>query len=317
MKREAAEALAARYVLSLDQRGDDPALRAEVEDWLTRDPHNAVAFARAEAAWEAAGRALERQDAGPAEPAPTGMTRRRMLIGGGALAASVAGLGVIRLTADMRYETGIGQVRDVRLAGGWHVRLNTDTQIEVARDRSDPTMRLRRGEAFFDIAAGDRAPLRVAAAGTFVRAVDTAFNLRMRDHVVELTVTRGSVLARGADTAIRRVGTGDSATIQSRLIALARLDPRQLDQRIAWRERMIELGGDTVAQAVEEFNRYRTTPIVVADQRVGALRIGGRFPTTESAVFLRALEQSLPVRVVSGGDGSAMLLYRDAAMQRS
>lgn len=41
---------------------------------------------------------------------------------------------------------------------------------------------------------------------------------------------------------------------------------------------MIELDGETLAQTVEEFNRYRGAPIIVGDPRLANLRVGGRDP---------------------------------------
>ena len=47
------------------------------------------------------------------------------------------------------------------------------------------------------------------------------------------------------------------------------------------------------------------------DTRLSALRIGGRFRISDSREFLSALQLSLPIRAVTGEDGSVMLLYRD------
>ena len=70
-----------------------------------------------------------------------------------------------------------------------------------------------------------------------------------------------------------------------------------------------------LAQAVEEFNRYRQRPIVIGDQRVAALRVGGRFQTDESAQFIEGIEQSMPVRAVKDADGGILLLYADEVSQ--
>ena len=99
--------------------------------------------------------------------------------------------------------------------------------------------------------------------------------------------------------------------IQPRSISLTRLGSKIVEQRTAWRDQMVELDGETVEQAADEFNRYRKAPILIGDTRVSALRIGGRFRTTDSQEFLSALQLTLPIRVVDGEDGSVMLLYRD------
>jgi transmembrane sensor len=92
---------------------------------------------------------------------------------------------------------------------------------------------------------------------------------------------------------------------------VAAYDAAGLSQKTAWRKHVIELNGDSLAQAVEEFNRYRSSAIVIGDQRVAALRVGGRFQTDESAQFIEGLEQSMPVRAIKDADGGVLLLYSD------
>jgi transmembrane sensor len=70
------------------------------------------------------------------------------------------------------------------------------------------------------------------------------------------------------------VPAGNFAIIHPDAVAVASYDAAGLSQKTAWREHVIELNGDSLAQAVEEFNRYRAQPIVIGDQRVAALRVG-------------------------------------------
>ena len=147
-----------------------------------------------------------------------------------------------------------------------------------------------------------------------IRAVGTAFNVRMRPSIIELTVTHGTVTVHSGDNVQRKVAEGSGAVIQPRSVALTHLGPKLINQRTAWREQMVELDGETIEQAASEFNRYRTAPILIGDTRVSSLRIGGRFRTTDSREFLAALQLSLPIRAVNGEDGSVMLLYRDEDM---
>ncbi len=144
-----------------------------------------------------------------------------------------------------------------------------------------------------------------------IRAVGTAFNVRLRPSMVELTVTQGTVTVHSGSKAAQQVNAGSGAVIQPRSISLTHLGSKLIGQRTAWREQMVELDGETIEQAASEFNRYRTAPILIGDTRVSSLRIGGRFRITDSREFLSALQLSLPIRVVDGQDGSVMLLYQD------
>ncbi len=209
------------------------------------------------------------------------------------------------------FETGVGQMRDIALEDGSTLHLNSDSEVEARFTSNGRKVRVLKGEASFEISHDPDRPFDVEARAAVIRAVGTAFNVRLRPSLVELTVTHGTVTVHSGDSAQQQVVAGSGAVIQPRSIALTRLGPRLIEQRTAWREQMVELDGETVEQAAGEFNRYRKTPILIGDTRVSALRIGGRFRTTDSREFLTALQTSLPVRAVDGEDGSVMLLYRD------
>jgi transmembrane sensor len=88
------------------------------------------------------------------------------------------------------------------------------------------------------------------------------------------------------------------------------LDGEIVQQRTAWRDGVIELDGETLAQAIEEFNRYRAQPIVLGDERLAALRVGGRFEVGEADKFLLALGSSFPIDTIRTADGSLMVVAR-------
>ncbi len=212
-----------------------------------------------------------------------------------------------------RYETAIGQVRSVILADGSALHLNSDSEAEVRFTDHGRKVRLLRGEASFEVAQDATRSFEVETRAAVIRATGTAFNVRMRHAMVELTVTHGSVSVRSGPQMAQRVNAGSGAVIQPRAIALTTLGDRLVGQRTAWRAQRIDLDGQTIEQASEEFNRYRAAPILIGDTRVSGLRMNGRYRTTDCKTFLAELEARLPVRVVHGEDGSVMLLYRDEA----
>lgn len=318
-KTEEIEEQAARFLVQLTHDPDTEA-RGAFARWIEADPVHAVAYARMEAAWESAERLKAQggfsdfepsaEAAGPEEAARP--TRRRFLIGG-AVAASAVGATVMWTRGGGDYQTGVGEVRNITLSDGSVLHLNTDSHVKVEYQARRRILRLLRGEAYFDVAHDPSRPFDVQARGAVVRALGTAFNVRLRDSLVELTVTKGVVGVRTASAPMEKVPAGGCAVIRPRTVAVGRLDGGTMDQRVAWRENMIELDGQSVEQAVDEFNRYRALPMVIGDQRVASLRIGGRFRTDESDQFLAALEQTLPIRVVTGADKTVLLLYRDDA----
>jgi transmembrane sensor len=318
-ERQAIDAQAAAFVarLQADARGATP---AAVQAWIAADPRHAVAFARAEAAWETAERL--RADPPPlASPAdlgvPSWLTRRRAL--GGLLAASAAGAAVTaawRLSRDVQlYRTRVGERRVVVLADGSRVELNTASSIEVAMTRAQRNVRLVHGEALFEVAHDKARPFLVDAGAARFRAVGTAFNVRIRDSVVELTVTEGVVaVSRTGEAAhpveAKHIAAGGGALVRAGAVAPVVLDGEIVQQRTAWRDGVIELDGETLAQAIDEFNRYRAQPILLGDERLATIRVGGRFEVDEADKFLLALGSSFPIDTIRTADGSLMVVAR-------
>ncbi|MDX3911398.1 MAG: FecR domain-containing protein [Sphingobium sp.] len=323
----AIEAEAARlYLQARDSDADGEWQKAYA--WIARDPAHGFAFAKAEAGWELAER-LNELPAGridtPADTAmlgadqsehaiPEALVGRRALLRMAAAAAvvGVAGTVTLRLVRTVdRYRTALGETRTVRLADGSLVHLNTNSSIEVALQDNLRSIRLLKGEAQFDVAHDKSRPFIVEADGTQVRALGTMFNVRLRQDLTELTVIEGVVAVRNGGSPIRKIGGGKSAAVRSGSIAVTPIEPAQVKQRTAWQEGMVQFDGDTLAQAVEEFNRYRATPLVIGDPAIASLRVGGTFQVNRSNDFVEALESSFGVRAVAGSDDSVILVAAD------
>jgi transmembrane sensor len=317
------DAIAAEAARLLARLNSDPTPQDELDAcrWIDEDPRHAVAFAQAEAAWEVSERlksAAAEVNLPPLEviadeEAQRRLSRHIMIAAGIAvLLFMIAAIVTVRTFNGIeRYETGVGEIRDIALEDGSRLHLNSDSEVEARFTDNGRRVRILKGEASFDIAHDKARPFDVEARSAVIRAVGTAFNVRLRPSTVELTVTQGTVSVRSGGSEMEKVAAGSGAVIRPRAVALTKLGPKLIDQRTAWREQMVELDGETIEQAASEFNRYRATPILIGDTRVSALRIGGRFRINDSKEFLSALQMSLPVRAVNGEDGSVMLLYRD------
>lgn len=299
--------------------------------WVAQDPAHGHAFAKAEAGWELAERLNElpvaregseahnrliTEAAAPPELAPVrpALMSRRALLGTAVAAAivGIAGTVTLRLIGTVdHYRTALGETRAVRLGDGSVVHLNTNSSIEVALRDNRRSIKLLKGEARFDVAHDKARPFIVDADGTQVRAVGTVFNVRLRPELTELTVIEGMVAVRNGGSAARTIGSGRSAAVRSGGIAVTPLAPAKLKQRIAWQDGVIEFDGDTLAQAVEEFNRYRATPLVIGDPSIASIRVGGTFQATRSDDFVYALERGFGVRAIAGSDKSVILVSDD------
>jgi transmembrane sensor len=298
--------------------GADEADQRQIAQWTEADPRNAVAFARAEAAWEAAERL--RAHPLPLDPIPSLWSRvpRREMVGGlvaaGAVATMAGAAWVYRPRAVL-FRTGVGEQRGVTLADGSKVQLNTASAIKVALRKRRREVRLVAGEAHFTVAHDPGRPFVVSAQAAQIRAVGTAFNVRLRPDVVELTVTDGLVSVSTPETDAAKSGpslipAGEGAVIGRSVIARSHFDSDGLQRRTDWQRGVIEFDGETLDQVVEEFNRYRAKPIVIDDPALADIRVGGRFELNDSDKFLAAVQSSFPIDVIHDTGGGVLLTPR-------
>lgn len=311
-QRQCIEEEAARLVIDLASRPPDSAARHEALRWAAQSPTHGVALAQAEAAWSSSERlrAAPPEEVGPAaDDVHASPNRRRVLMSG--IAAGVVAIPSALLLRQMlrgeRLATGIGELRTVALADGSTLHLNTDTLVDVDLRPGARLATLLRGEAMFDIAQDAHRPFLVSVGAATLRAMGSAFNVRLHDSLVELVVERGLVGVVDGGRSLQRVAAGNSAAIHDGAIAINRLAPDMVSQRLAWQQGMINFDGQTLAQAVDQFNRYLPHPLVIADPSLASLRLGGTFAINEADKFVDALQQSFAVKAVPAEDGSVLL----------
>ncbi|MFT3967626.1 MAG: FecR domain-containing protein [Sphingobium sp.] len=323
-EREAIEAEAVRLFHIAQASGRDADWETAYS-WAELDPAHGVALAKAEASWDLAQRLREAPPqigreaiAGPAgrlEASLEPLLSRRAMAAMLGLTILCAGsiIATQKMLAVDRYRTGIGEERMVRLADGSLVHLNTDSAIEVALGAEQRDINLLRGEARFDVAHDTNRPFIVTAGGSSIRAVGTSFTVRMRPELTELMVIEGKVAVRDGTMPSTMVAAGTAAAIRGGTVATTRLAPQQVAQRTAWQQGMLTFGGETLAQAVEECNRYRHVPLVIGDPQIASIRIGGTFRADGGDQFVLALEHGFGIRSIRGGDAVLLLSAQDMA----
>jgi ferric-dicitrate binding protein FerR (iron transport regulator) len=92
-----------------------------------------------------------------------------------------------------RFSTGIGEQRDLLLADGSRISMNTDTSLSVRYSKDSRRIELEHGEAFFTVKHDQSRPFDVVAGQTLTRAVGTEFNVDLRQSQVTVTVVDGIV----------------------------------------------------------------------------------------------------------------------------
>ena len=197
------------------------------------------------------------------------------------------------------FETLVGGFSRIVLEDGSVIDLNTDSELRLRMRKGQREVQLVRGEGRFQVAHDTQRPFVVSAGDATVRAVGTAFSVRLREAAqVEVLVAEGAV---EIDTKRRLhappVHAGEAAVLHSDHIAVSRMEPQQLEQRLAWTSGQIQLRGETLEQAVKEFNRYNRRQLHLADASLAELRVDGAFNATDPDSFAAELASTFGVRV--------------------
>jgi len=219
------------------------------------------------------------------------------------------------------YDTPVGGRQQVRLSDGTIVDLNTNTELNVRISGGRRNIMLERGEALFHVAHDSTRPFYVMAGGAVVRAVGTAFLVRIRDaEHVDVLVTEGRVAvgAPGNDAnfenpsllaSAHKVSAGEGASVRRDLVESYSVPQSAIDRKLLWTDGHIAFQGETLDDEVREFNRYNQRQITIADSSIAKLQFGGTFVTTDPDSFLAALQHSFGIRVKVGESNNDIRLY--------
>jgi transmembrane sensor len=295
----------ARWVVRLDAGALSPDEERELNAWLDAAPHHRGALIRARAAWADLDRIGALAGGSSSGTSPyTFVSTRRYLLAASLAAITLGGAGYFAyaLTRDV-YDTGIGEVRRVTLADGSSMVLNSGTKAVVRFDDTQREVQLERGEALFEVRKDKARPFIVRTDGLSVRAVGTAFAVRIADERVAVTVTEGVVEVARAVDAPQRVAANHRAVVKSAApVAIEPIAPAIANRQLAWRDGMVAFDGELLGEAVAEINRHSRRPIVIDDPALGAMQIVGIFRVGDVEGFANAAATALGAEVQTDGD---------------
>ena len=291
MENEAAE-----WAVAMD-RGLTPAEQVSLDRWLAESPQRQGALIRARAVWRAAtGQDLDHGRSLANDRRQVWTSRRRLLAGG--LAAGIAasvGAAVV-LGAEGDYRTGDLEVRRLAMADGSEAVLNSRTRLVVKYSEARRHVALRNGEAWFDVAKDPARPFVVATPDVRVTAVGTAFSVRESAGVTEVVVSEGTVRIERRGEAPRLVSAGGGMRFGGAGPVESRLDAGRIQRRLAWRDGLIMLDGETLGEAAAEFNQHSERKLRVAAD-IADRKVVGVFRMSDVEGFARANSRLLSVDI--------------------
>lgn len=318
---DSAAAWVARLGSDQRTRADDEAFEA----WLAADPAHAAQYAEHAELWdglsalggEAEARAVLLVAEVRALPRRRGISRRAAIAGlGTAAAASLAlfatpGLDRIRGV----HRTRRGEQRQVILADGSRLMLDTDTRIDVDFSDAERRITLETGRAHFKVAKDAARPFRVFVGADEVRAVGTAFDVRKDQGVAKVTLEEGVVAVYRAATPKIDGVSAPSAVLkpgqQARLLAARPVQVAAVDlgREQAWRFGRMILDNAPLGEAIADLNRYGGRQVVLADPALADMKVSGVFHTRDPEAFVEAITAAFPVRLAEESGGELVLAH--------
>ncbi|KRP41999.1 FecR family protein [Pseudomonas poae] len=303
-----AQQQAALVWLSLlhDQPGSSDQFR--FSHWLRADPAHAEAYAQAQVLWELSegpARTLADEEAFALQGYLNAMTttkRSRVARGFGALAIAACLLVMVSMGAGWQpsrwvddlgadYVTAPGEVKTFTLADQSSVVLDADSAIAVDFSHGERHIRLRRGAGFFNVNHTGE-PFVVEAGSGEARVLGTQFEVRLQPAGAEVTVLSGRVGVTASKQGPQQILTAGQqvAYADGRTEPLHAVDS---ESRLAWREGWLNYYQAPLADVINDLGRYYPGRILLLNEKMGARRVSGSFPSKDPAAVLTALQAVL------------------------
>lgn len=193
--------------------------------------------------------------------------------------------------------TGVGQRRELTLADGSQLHLNSNSAVNIRYSDTQRLLQLVRGELFIATAHESSAPYRpflVETSHGQALALGTRYSVRQEGEFSTVAVEQGTVkITPRSGTASVTIHAGQSASMNAE-----RAYPAQnvSANTWGWMRGQILADGMPLRDFLNELSRYRHG-FLGCDDAVADLRISGVFPLDDTEAVLLSLANSLPVSI--------------------
>ncbi|MEO1245925.1 MAG: FecR domain-containing protein [Pseudomonadota bacterium] len=198
------------------------------------------------------------------------------------------------------YHTAVGQHREFTLPDDSVLTLNTNSQVVVRYSGDERQVRLKRGEAHFDVAPAPARPFIVAAGSGTLRAVGTEFNVHLNNGKLEVIVEEGAVEVK-ADAQLaaapQLLEEGQMLEYRDTIGIVSMIDDDEIARRLAWHDGMLDFQDSTLAEVIEEAGRHTSTRIVIVDPELESLIVTGYIRAGDIDTLLGMLTQNERISV--------------------
>jgi transmembrane sensor len=158
-----------------------------------------------------------------------------------------------------------------------------------------------------------------------VRAVGTAFNVRLASTAVEVLVTEGKVSVAEAESVVPNARSASASTTyvaanERTLVhfpslanttpsapAVEKIAPATVRDALSWQERKLAFSETPLSEVVAQFNRRNRVQLILGDATLAERPVGGTFAADNVEGFIRLLEGGNSIAVERQSETTVVL----------
>ena len=339
---DAIESAAAEWLVRHD-RGLTPAQQDEFLSWLTASAAHRASFERHRRLWGDFNALAQWRPEHGTVPNPDLLARHRRpspwrwaapaLLAAAAVALLLVWSSANRAPNHATLAFEATTYRQETLSDGSVLDLNRGAHVVVQFTAAERRVLLVQGEAQFAVAKNPARPFVVRAGGVEVRAVGTAFNVKLAGPNLEVLVTEGTVHVSQQTVVVTPTSTATGASAgaapTAAPVVLAALTAGQrtvipvatviappvvvpasvpeIARLLDWQPRLLDFESPPLAEVVETFNRRNSLRLVLGDDGLRALPIVASIRSDNVEGFVRLLEGTMGVRADRSSTGEIVL----------
>ena len=339
---DAIESAAAEWLVRHD-RGLTPAQQDEFLSWLTASAAHRASFERHRRMWGDFNALAQWRPEHGTVPNPDLLARYRRpspwrwaapaLLAAAAVALLLVWSSANRAPHHATLAFEATTYRQETLSDGSVLDLNRGAHVVVQFTAAERRVLLVQGEAQFAVAKNPARPFVVRAGGVEVRAVGTAFNVKLAGPNLEVLVTEGTVHVSQQTVVVTptsmAAGAAAGSAPSAAPVVLAALTAGQrtvipvatviappvvvpasvpeIARLLDWQPRLLDFESTPLAEVVETFNRRNPQRLVIGDEELRALTIVASIRSDNVEGFVRLLEGTMGVRAERTPAGEIVL----------
>jgi transmembrane sensor len=213
---------------------------------------------------------------------------------------------IFRQAADVITVSSGSDQKKITLTDGSQITLNTNTTFEYPEkfEGDAREVRLKDGEAFFEVVKDPERPFIVLTQDTKTEVVGTSFNIRTTDSMdTEITVITGAVSFKASTPDNKgkvMLAAGTRGTFHKDEKRMERFDTINPNS-IAWMTHHLEFKDAPVKEVFKTLENYFKVTILTSDSSILSCRFRGSFKDANLAEIFEVMSFSLDLTLSEAG----------------